>query len=245
MAAHVDGTGITVKNLTLFRNRQPVLDKASVEVGAGEIVCLLGPSGSGKSSLLRCVNRLTEPPAGTVFVEGQDVTGMDVLVLRRRVGMVFQQVWLLPGTVAGNVGYGMALQKRPLSPSDITHLLALADLPATLAEQDSRTLSGGQAQRVAIARALATEPAVLLLDEPTSALDPAATRHIEETMHKLRQTLGLSILWVTHNAEQAQRMADRVYLLAQGRIVDEGTPAHLFRPGSRHLAAAFAAGELD
>lgn len=236
---------ITIRELTLYRSGQRVLDQASVSVGAGEIVCLLGPSGSGKSSLLRCVNRLTEPPAGAVFVDDQDVTSMDVLSLRRQVGMVFQQVWLMPGTVAENVGYGAILQKRPLSPSDITHLLALADLSPDLSHQDSRTLSGGQAQRVAIARSLATEPAMLLLDEPTSALDPAATRHIEETMTKLRRTLGLSILWVTHNAAQAQRVADRIYLLVQGQVVDEGKPAHLFRPGSRHLAAAFAVGELD
>jgi ABC-type methionine transport system ATPase subunit len=235
---------ITIRELTLYRSGQRVLDRASVSVGAGEIVCLLGPSGSGKSSLLRCINRLTEPPPSAVFVDDQDVTSMDVLSLRRQVGMVFQQVWLMPGTVAENVGYGAILQKRPLSPSDITDLLALADLSPDLSHQDSRTLSGGQAQRVAIARSLATEPAMLLLDEPTSALDPAATRHIEETMTKLRRTLGLSILWVTHNAAQAQRVADRIYLLVQGQVVDEGEPTHLFRPGSRHLAAAYAVGEL-
>jgi ABC-type methionine transport system ATPase subunit len=239
------GSAITIKRLALRRNQQLVLDGATVEIGSGEIVCLLGPSGSGKSSLLRCINRLTEPPAGSVFVAGQDVTTMDVLALRRRVGMVFQQVALFPGTVADNVAYGAMLQKRPLPPPAITRLLALADLPANFAEQDSQALSGGQAQRVAIARALATEPAVLLLDEPTSALDPAATRRIEETMLKLRQTLGLTVLWVTHNPEQARRIADRIYLLVQGQVVDEGHPNHLFRPGSRHLAAAFAAGELD
>ena len=236
---------IAIKELTLYRNRHLVLDKTSIEIGTGEIVCLLGPSGSGKSSLLRCINRLTEPPAGTVFVADKDVTMVDVLALRRHVGMVFQQVSLFPGTVAENVAYGMALQKRPLSPTDITHLLALADLPASFAEKDSQNLSGGQAQRVAIARVLATEPTVLLLDEPTSALDPAATRRIEEMMLKLRQTLGLTILWVTHNPEQARRIADRIYLLVQGRVVDEGRPDHLFHRGSSHLAAAFAAGELD
>lgn len=236
---------IEVNHLTLYRNEHLALNSVSLTVEVGEIVCLLGPSGGGKSSLLRCINRLTEPPAGTVFIEGKDVTDMDVLSLRQQVGMVFQQVWLSPGTVAENVGYGALLQKRPLSPKDVTELLILADLSADLARQDSQTLSGGQAQRVAIARAMATKPSVLLLDEPTSALDPAATRHIEETMQKLRQTLGISILWVTHNAEQAQRVADKVYLLVKGQVVDEGIPANLFQPGSQHLAAAFAAGKLE
>lgn len=238
-------TPIRIKQLTLYRNQQRVLDEVSLEVAGGEIVCLLGPSGSGKSSLLRCINRLTEPAVGTVFLADTDVREIDVLALRQRVGMVFQQVTLFPGTVATNVGYGRALQKRPLSPTDLTRLLALADLPGELATQDSQTLSGGQAQRVAIARTLATEPAVLLLDEPTSALDPVATCHIEETMLKLRQTLGLTMLWVTHSVEQARHIADRVYLLDKGRIVDSGEPGHLFRPDSHHLTALFAAGKVD
>ncbi|MFQ5419103.1 MAG: phosphate ABC transporter ATP-binding protein [Anaerolineae bacterium] len=239
------GPTIRIKNLTLLRRRQPILTDVSLSVGEGEIVCLLGPSGGGKSSLLRCINRLTEPPPGTVLVSEKDVNTMDVLTLRRHVGMVFQNVTLFPGIVAQNVAYGPALQKRPLLPKDVTRLLALADLPPEMAGQDSQSLSGGQAQRVAIARALATEPAALLLDEPTSALDPAATRRIEETMLKLRQTLGLTMIWVTHNPDQAQRVADRIYLLVAGQVVDEGPPDHLFRPGSSHLTAVFAAGELD
>lgn len=239
------GPTIDIKNLTLFRNERPVLSQMSMHVAAGEIVCLLGPSGGGKSSLLRCINRLTEPPMGTVFVAGTDVITMDVLALRRHVGMVFQQVSLFPGTVAENVAYGLKLQNRQLSPPTVAHLLALADLPADLAGRDNEALSGGQAQRVAIARALATEPAALLLDEPTSALDPAAMRHVEETMIKLRHELGLTLLWVTHDPEQARRVADRVYLVVEGRVVDEGRPDHLFRSGSNHLAATFAAGELE
>jgi len=235
---------IRIKNLKLTRNQQPVLNGVHMAIGAGEVVCLLGPSGSGKSSLLRCINRLTEPPPATIYLSGSDVTTIDVLTLRRRVGMVFQQVSLFPGTVAQNVSYGLDLQDETPSTKDIARLLALADLPPSFAEQDSQSLSGGQAQRVAIARALATEPSALLLDEPTSALDPAAMHHIEETMLKLRQELGLTLLWVTHLPEQAQRIADRIYLLVNGRVEDEGAPEHLFGPGSKRLAAVFAAGEL-
>ena len=239
------GPTIRIKNLKLERNKQPVLKGVQMSVGAGEIVCLLGPSGGGKSSLLRCINRLTEPPPATVFLADTDVTAIDVLALRRQVGMVFQDVSLFPGTVAQNVAFGVTLQKRPLSSTDIERLLALADLPPEFAAQDGRSLSGGEAQRGALARALATEPSALLLVEPTSALDPAATRHVEETMSKLRQELGLTLLWVTHQPEQAKRIANRVYLLVDGQVMDEGAPDHLFRPGSDHLAAAFAAGELD
>lgn len=239
------GPTIRIENLKLNRNRRPVLNGVHMAIGAGEVVCLLGPSGSGKSSLLRCINRLTEPPPAAVYLAETDVTTIDVLTLRRQVGMVFQQVSLFPGTVAQNVSFGADLQNKMLSAADVTRLLALADLPPEFAEQDSQSLSGGQAQRVAIARALATEPSALLLDEPTSALDPAATRHVEETMLKLRQELGLTLLWVTHLPEQAQRIADRIYLLVDGRIEDEGAPEHLFGPGSKRLAAAFAAGELS
>jgi putative ABC transport system ATP-binding protein len=225
------GPTIRIKNLKLVRNQQPVLNGVQMSIGAGEIVCLLGPSGGGKSSLLRCINRLTEPPPATIFLADTDVTAIDVLALRRQVGMVFQQVSLFPGTVAQNVAYGPALQSRSPSAADVERLLALADLPADFAALDGQSLSGGEAQRVAIARALATEP--------------AATRHVEETMLKLRHELGLTLLWVTHQPEQAKRIADRIYLLVAGQVMDEGPPNHLFGPGSNHLAAAFAAGELD
>ena len=146
---------IDIENLKLTRNRQPVLNGVHMAVNAGEVVCLLGPSGSGKSSLLRCINRLTEPPPATIYLAGTDVTTIDVLALRRRVGMVFQQVSLFPGTVAQNVSFGANLQNKALAAADVTRLLALADLPPEFAEQDSQALSGGQAQRVALARALA------------------------------------------------------------------------------------------
>ena len=234
-----------VQNLSLERAGRPVLHEVNMQVATGEIVCLLGPSGSGKSSLLRCLNRLTEPPPASVFLDGRDITTLDVLALRRRLGMVFQKPALFPGTVAGNIAYGPGLAGRVLSPSEITKLLALADLPADYADRPVAELSGGQAQRVAIARALANEPASLLMDEPTSALDPAARRHVRETVEKLRRELGLTVIWVTHYMEELLEVADRIYLLQDGRIVDEGPPEHLLGPDSQHKTAEFAAGQLE
>ncbi len=234
-----------VKNLSLARNGRSILHDVSLTIAPGEIVCLLGPSGSGKSSLLRCLNRLTEPAPQTIFLDGQDITDMDVLALRRQVGMVFQNAALFPGSVADNVAYGPRLSGQPLPPARIADLLALADLPPTYADRPTDKLSGGEAQRVSIARALANGPNTLLLDEPTGALDPAARRHIWQTIAKLRRELGLTVLWVTHYMEEVQEVADRVYLLLDGRIADEGAPDHLLRPDSEHLTAVFAAGQLN
>ncbi len=234
-----------VQNLSLERNGRAVLHDINLAIDPGEIVCLLGPSGSGKSSLLRCLNRLTEPAPQTIFLDGEEITSLDVLALRRKVGMVFQSPALFPGTVAENIAFGPELTGQALSQARIAKLLELADLPASYADRPADELSGGEAQRVSIARALANEPQTLLLDEPTGALDPAARRHIWQTIAKLRQELGLTVLWVTHYMEEVQAVADRVYLLLDGRIADEGTPDHLLRPDSSHLTADFAAGQLE
>ncbi|MCP4428847.1 MAG: phosphate ABC transporter ATP-binding protein [Chloroflexi bacterium] len=234
-----------VQRLSLERNGRAVLHNVSLSITSGEIVCLLGPSGSGKSSLLRCLNRLTEPEPQTIFLDNQDITQIDVLDLRRQVGMVFQNPALFPGSVADNIAYGPRLSGQSLTPTRIANLLALSDLPPEYAARPAAELSGGEAQRVSLARALANEPRTLLLDEPTGALDPAARRHIWQTIAKLRSELGLTVLWVTHYMEEVQEVADRVYLLLDGRIADEGAPDHLLRPESEHLTAVFAAGQLE
>ena len=234
-----------VRDLSLELGGHPVLRNVEIAIQVSEIVCLLGPSGSGKSTLLRCLNRLIEPPAQSVFFDARDVTKMDVLALRRRVGMVFQQAALFPGTVADNVAFGPVLSSHDLSDGEIAELLDLADLSPDYTGRPVDQLSGGEAQRVSMARALANRPDTLLLDEPTSALDPAARRHVRETIIRLRQDLGLTVIWVTHNVEEAAEVADRVYLLVEGRIVDQGAPEHLLRPDSLHKTAEFAAGQLE
>ncbi len=234
-----------IRNLSLARNGRAILHNVNLSIAPGEIVCLLGPSGSGKSSLLRCLNRLTEPPPQTIFLDGDDIISLDVLTLRRRVGMVFQSPALFPGSVADNIAYSPRLAGQALTSAHIADLLALADLPPVYAARPAAELSGGEAQRVSLARALANRPQSLLLDEPTGALDPASRRHIWETIAKLRRELGLTVLWVTHYMEEVREVADRVYLLLDGRIADEGPPDHLLRPDSKHITAVFAAGELE
>ena len=236
----------SIKNLSLtLANGQLVLNEVSLEVPSGQVTSLIGPSGSGKSSFLRCLNRLWEPPPGTIFLDGQDITQLDVLALRRRVGMLFQSAALFEGTVASNIGYGPGLQAKKLSPDRIDELLLMAGLETQIARKSAAELSGGQAQRVALARALANEPDVLLLDEPTSALDPTATRYVEETVLRLRDTLGLTVIWVSHSVDQVERTADTLVLLVDGSISEVGRPAHLLSGGHYHLTEDFAKGTLD
>jgi len=236
---------ITNKLNLILSNDNPILVDISLEFPAGQITSLIGPSGSGKSTLLRCLNRLWEPPSGTIFLEGVDITSLNVLTLRQRVGMLFQSAALFEGTVASNVAYGPNLRGQQLSPERIAELLEMAGMPADLASKSTHELSGGQAQRVALARALANEPEVLLLDEPTSALDPAATRHVEESILYLRDRLGLTVIWVSHAIEQVERTADGLILLVGGRVVETGTPKHLLSGPHHHLTEDFAQGKLD
>jgi len=231
-------------NLSLvLPNNVQILQRVSFNVPAGKITCVIGPSGSGKSTLLRCLNRLWEPPPTTVFLDGVDITTISVLELRRRVGMLFQSAAIFPGTVAENIAYGPALTGQILTSTEIDALLERVSLPGDFARKPAGELSGGQAQRVALARTLANKPEALLLDEPTSALDPAATHHVEETIFKLRDRLGLTVIWVSHAIEQVQRVADQVILLVDGAVAEIGSPAHLLESG-HHLTEEFAAGRL-
>jgi len=219
---------IRVKNLERTTEEgRSLLSGVSVDIWKGTVVGVIGPSGSGKSTFLRALNRLWEPPADSVFLDSHDITNLDVLALRRRVGMLFQTAALFEGSVADNIRYGPALRKEKLSDEKVVEYLSLADLDSSLAARSASSLSVGQAQRVALARALANEPEVLLLDEPTSALDPISTQHIEESIVKLRRSKGMTIIMVSHSVKQIQRIADLVFLLVDGQIVETLKPDQL------------------
>lgn len=220
-----------------------LLNNISFQIKAKTIVTLMGPSGSGKSTLLRSLNRLNEPPAGSIWVNGCDITTLPIIELRRQIGMVFQTPALFDGTVASNLRYGPALQKHSLTDADCRALLDQVGLPSELLLRPVSALSGGQAQRVAFARALANKPHVLLLDEPTSALDPAATLNIEQLVRDLRDRLALTFVWVTHSIEQARRVSDQTVLLVNGILADWGETHHLLDETHHELLRRFAQGE--
>jgi len=204
-----------------------LLSGVSVDIWKGTVVGVIGPSGSGKSTFLRALNRLWEPDADSIFLDYNDITKLDVLALRRRVGMLFQTPALFEGSVADNIRFGPALRGVKLSDEEVSKYLGLADLDPSLASRSVAGLSVGQAQRVALARTLANEPEVLLLDEPTSALDPISTQHIEESIGKLRRGKGMTIIMVSHSVKQIQRIADVIFLLVNGQIVETLKPDQL------------------
>jgi len=206
----------------------------------GEITAVVGPSGAGKSTLLRAINRLIEPSSGEIYLDGEPTNGLDPLELRRRVGMVFQIPALFGGSVEEAVLYGARLAGTDANPG---RLLGMVGLDASLAERDPQALSVGQQQRVSMARALALEPEALLLDEPTSALDEAARRRIEDLVRDLNSRLGLTMVFVSHDLSQVERVSDRVVLMADGKSAGEWSREDFFSgPGER--ARQFISGRL-
>jgi ABC-type methionine transport system ATPase subunit len=208
-----------------------ILKGVDADVPKDDITAVIGPSGAGKSTLLRAINRLVEPTAGEVYLEGEPTSVMSPLELRRRVGMVFQLPALFGATVEEAALYGARLAGRS---TDAGRLLEMAGLDASFMGKSPQSLSVGEQQRVSIARALALGPEVLLMDEPTSALDEAARRRIEELVGELNASLGLTIVLVSHDLDQVERVADRVVLLAGGRSEGEWGKEEFFSgPGER------------
>ncbi len=198
-----------------------LVEDANFELRKGEVLAITGPSGSGKSSLLRLLNRLDEPTSGTVFVEDTDYRKIEPRELRRKLGLVTQRPFLFPGTVADNLRFGPAQRGQVLSSETVEQLLAQVGLK-DYSGRNVATLSGGEAQRVSVARTLANSPLALLLDEPTSALDETAKREVESAIQQVVRDHGLTCVIVTHDVRQALRLAGTALVLEQGRIARNG-----------------------
>src|SRR5437870_7778660 len=207
------------------------VDDVTFEVADGETCVLLGPSGCGKTTTLRMINRLVTPTSGKVFIAGRDTDAIDPVELRRTIGYVIQQIGLFPNmTVAENIGVvprllGWPETRRRERAEELLTLLALP--PAQFASRYPNELSGGQAQRVGVARALAVDPPVLLMDEPFAALDPVNRETIQDEFLRMQQSLRKTILFVSHDIDEAVKMADRIAIFRAGKLAQCGPPDEL------------------
>ncbi len=212
-----------------------VVDGVSFRAERGKITVLMGPSGSGKTTLLRMANRLVEPSEGRVLLDGEDISGMEPLEIRRSTGYVVQQIGLFPHmTVEENIALVPRLKgwDEGRARRRAAELLELVGLePSQYLKRYPKQLSGGQQQRVGVARALAGDPGLILMDEPFSHLDPSVRRQLQMELLRIQRGLGKTVLFVTHDVEEAVRIADKICFLKEGRLIQEGSPAELlFNP---------------
>ncbi|GEQ73517.1 MULTISPECIES: ABC transporter ATP-binding protein [Comamonas] len=215
----------------------PVLRDIDLLVEGGEFVSLLGPSGCGKTTLLRILCGIEQADAGRILFQGEDITRWPAA--RRGFGVVFQSYALFPNlTAAQNVAFGLKGQPAAQVQARVQEMLALVGLGAQ-AQRYPAQLSGGQQQRIALARALAPRPRLLLLDEPLSALDAQVRTELRSEIRQLQRQLGIACVMVTHDQEEALSMADRVVLMHQGRIEQQGSPEQLYARPVSHFAAGF------
>jgi osmoprotectant transport system ATP-binding protein len=217
------------------------VDAVSLRVEEGELLVLLGGSGSGKTTTLKMVNRLIEPTSGAIRMGGEDITRVPPHELRRRIGYVFQRLGLFPHlSVAENIAVTPSLLGWDAARirERVDALLELVELdPATVRDRRPAELSGGQQQRVGVARALAAEPKVMLLDEPFGALDPLTRDRLQQSFVEIRRRLGLTAIFVTHDMVEALLLGDRIAVLQGGRLVQVGTPrALLTEPADDYVA---------
>ena len=247
---------IAVKDLNFFYGTKRALENISIEIPANLVTAFIGPSGCGKSTFLRTLNRMNEVVQGTrvdgrILIDGQDIYqgDMDVVALRRRIGMVFQRSNPFPKSIFENVAYGLRINGMTASRGELRqrveeslHQAAIWDEVKDRLHESALALSGGQQQRLCIARALAVKPDVLLMDEPASALDPIATQRIEELIYQLKSLYTIVI--VTHNIQQAARVSDLTAFFWLGRLVEVGPTDRIFTNPVEKLTEDYVTGRF-
>lgn len=246
-ALHLLQSGCSKQEIKEKTDHIVALKNVSFPVYPGEIFVLMGLSGCGKSTLLRCLNRLIEPTAGTISIEGTDIVAMSPEELRetrrRKIGMIFQNFALLPHrSILDNVAFGLEVQgvreeERHRKAREALALVGLAGYEESMPAQ----LSGGMKQRVGLARALASDPDILLMDEAFSALDPLIRRDMQDELIELQQRLGKTIIFVTHDLDEALKLGDRIALMKDGEIVQIGTPEDILTNPSNAYVEKFVA----
>lgn len=233
---------IRLKNVTKKYDKQEALKGIDLEINDGECVVLIGPSGCGKSSLLKSINRMIEVDTGTIEVINQEIKSYKVEELRRKIGYCIQGVGLFPHlSVKENIA--IVLRVLKWKEDDIDHrvneLLTMTELPLSYKNKKPHELSGGEAQRVGVCRALATNPSILLMDEPFGALDPLTREKVQIAFREIQKKLHKTVVFVTHDVEEAILLADRIALMYDGKILHLDTPSHFMNLDKNEYGSDF------
>ncbi|MCY8621205.1 choline ABC transporter ATP-binding protein OpuBA [Bacillus spizizenii] len=224
---------LTLENVSkTYKGGKKAVNNVNLKIAKGEFICFIGPSGCGKTTTMKMINRLIEPSAGKIFIDGENIMEQDPVELRRKIGYVIQQIGLFPHmTIQQNISLVPKLLKWPEQhrKERARELLKLVDMGPDYLDRYPHELSGGQQQRIGVLRALAAEPPLILMDEPFGALDPITRDSLQEEFKKLQKTLLKTIVFVTHDMDEAIKLADRIVILKAGEIVQVGTPDDILR----------------
>ncbi|WP_040285648.1 ABC transporter ATP-binding protein [Sporosarcina koreensis] len=218
---------LRLAGVTFETEDKPIIRQASGCAPSGKITALIGPSGAGKTTLLKLCNGLISPTAGQIYIGNAAIQDLPPVTLRRQAGIVLQNSPMIAGTVLDNLALPMTLQGKKLSDQEAAEVMDRVGLPDELLGQDARNLSGGQRQKVSIARTLINESKILLLDEITASLDPESLREIEALIVRLNREQAVTVVWITHNLDQAFRVGEHFWVMADGVIRAEGSAADI------------------
>ncbi len=245
MSKSTSGASIELSKVTKSYPNQPqsAVENFSMNINPGELIMLVGPSGCGKTTTMKMINRIIEPTSGSIKIDGEDILSLDQNTLRRRIGYVIQQIGLFPHmTIAENVSVVPKLLgwDKAKTAARVDELLSLVDLdPSKFADRYPKQLSGGQQQRIGVARALAADPPVMLMDEPFGATDPITREKLQDEFLRLQATIGKTIVFVTHDFDEAIKLGDRIAVLSERSQIEQfDTPANILaNPASEYVSS--------
>ncbi|RST73703.1 ATP-binding cassette domain-containing protein [Siminovitchia acidinfaciens] len=226
----------------VYKGGKKAVNDLSLHFKKGEFICFIGPSGCGKTTTMKMINRLIEPSSGSIYINGENILDKDPVQLRREIGYVIQQIGLFPHmTIQENIGLVLKLLKWPEEKrkARARELISLVDLTPDYLDRYPHELSGGQQQRIGILRALAADQPLILMDEPFSALDPITRDSLQEEFKKLQQRLGKTIVFVSHDMDEALKLADRIVILRDGELVQCDTPDEILRNPANEFVEEF------
>ncbi|MDK2799855.1 MAG: osmoprotectant transport system ATP-binding protein [Clostridiales bacterium] len=234
---------VRFENVKKAYNDVTVIEDLNLHIKEGQLVVLIGPSGCGKTTTLKMINRIIEPTSGSIYIDGEDITKVNPVMLRRKIGYVIQQIGLFPNmTIAQNVEIipkllGWPADKRRKRTEELLHMVDMS--PEQYADRYPSELSGGQQQRIGVLRALAAEPPLVLMDEPFGALDPITRESLQDEVKRLQKKLKKTIVFVTHDMDEALKIADVIVLMKDGKIVQAASPEELLSNPANDFVAQF------